>query len=65
MGGKLVFAGDGDWEIERTYSKGDKSKVGAVKVWHRGQEVPEILFYDQIQNIDGNFYADSFILTKI
>ena len=64
MGGKLVFAGDGDWEIERTYSKGDKSKVGAVKVWHRGQEVPEILFYDQIQNIDGNFYADSFIFNE-
>lgn len=65
MGGQLVFDSDeGEFTLERTWSKGDKSKTGAVKVLLNGQEVPASLFYDQIQNIDGGFYAESFIFNE-
>lgn len=65
MGGQLVFTSDaGEYILERTWSKGDKSKTGAVKVLLNGQEVPASLFYDQIQNIDGGFYAESFIFNE-
>lgn len=65
MGGQLVFtSGEGEYVLERTWSKGDKSKTGAVKVLLNGQEVPASLFYDQIQNIDGGFYAESFIFNE-
>lgn len=65
MGGQLVFTSDaGEYVLERTWSKGDKSKTGAVKVLLNGQEVPVSLFYDQIQNIDGGFYAESFIFNE-
>ena len=65
MGGQLVFAsGEGEYVLERTWSKGDKSKTGAVKVLLNGQEVPASLFYEQIQNIDGGFYAESFIFNE-
>lgn len=65
MGGQLVFTSDaGEYVLERTWSKGDKSKTGAVKVLLNGQEVPASLFYDQIQNIDGGFYAESFIFNE-
>ena len=65
MGGQLVFTSDaGEYVLERTWSKGDKSKTGAVKVLLNGQEVPASLFYDQIQNIDGSFYAESFIFNE-
>ncbi|MDA3801708.1 AAA family ATPase [Lactobacillus delbrueckii] len=65
MGGQLVFTSDaGEYVLERTWSKGDKSKTGAVKVLLNGQEVPVSLFYDQIQNIDGSFYAESFIFNE-
>lgn len=65
MGGQLVFDSDaGEYVLERTWSKGDKSKTGAVKVLLNGQEVPASLFYDQIQNIDGGFYAESFIFNE-
>lgn len=29
-----------------------------------GQEVPESVFFDRIQNIDGSFYTDSFIFNQ-
>lgn len=65
MGGQLVFAsGEGEFTLERTWSKGDKSKTGAVKVLLNGQEVPASVFYDRIQNIDGGFYAESFIFNE-
>lgn len=65
MGGQLVFDSDaGEYVLERTWSKGDKSKTGVVKVLLNGQEVPASLFYDQIQNIDGGFYAESFIFNE-
>jgi len=65
MGGQLVFtSSEGEYVLERTWSKGDKSKTGAVKVLLNGQEVPASLFYDQIQNIDGGFYAESFIFNE-
>lgn len=65
MGGQLVFTSDeGEYVLERTWSRGDKSKTGAVKVLLNGQEVPVSLFYDQIQNIDGSFYAESFIFNE-
>ena len=65
MGGQLVFTSDaGEYVLERTWSKGDKSKAGAVKVLLNGQEVPASLFYEQIQNIDGGFYAESFIFNE-
>lgn len=65
MGGQLVFTSDaGEYVLERTWSKGDKSKTGAVKVLLNGQEVPASIFYEQIQNIDGGFYAESFIFNE-
>lgn len=65
MGGQLVFdSSEGEYVLERTWSKGDKSKTGTVKVLLNGQEVPASLFYDQIQNIDGGFYAESFIFNE-
>ena len=65
MGGSLVFAADdGEYELERLYAKGDKTKRGILTVKKDGQVVPENLFFDQIQNIDGSFYADSFIFNQ-
>ena len=65
MGGSLVFeADDGEYELTRTWSKGEKPKTGKLTVCKDGQEVPESLFFDQIQNIDGGFYADSFIFNE-
>ena len=65
MGGNLVFtAADGEYELERLYAKGDKTKKGILTVKKDGQVVPESVFFDQIQNIDGSFYADSFIFNQ-
>ena len=65
MGGSLIFeAGDSEYELERLYAKGDKTKRGILTVRKDGQVVPENLFFDQIQNIDGSFYADSFIFNQ-
>ena len=65
MGGSLVFeADDGEYELERLYAKGDKTKRGILTVKKDGQVVPESLFFDQIQKIDGSFYADSFIFNQ-
>lgn len=65
MGGSLIFeADDSEYELERLYAKGDKTKRGILTVKKDGQVVPENLFFDQIQNIDGSFYADSFIFNQ-
>lgn len=65
MGGSLIFeADDSEYELERLYAKGDKTKRGILTVRKDGQVVPENLFFDQIQNIDGSFYADSFIFNQ-
>lgn len=65
MGGSLIFEnGDSEYELERLYAKGDKTKKGILTVKKDGQVVPESLFFDQIQNIDGSFYADSFIFNQ-
>lgn len=65
MGGSLVFENDNsEYELERLYAKGDKTKRGILTVKKDGQVVPENLFFDQIQNIDGSFYADSFIFNQ-
>lgn len=65
MGGSLIFeADDSKYELERLYAKGDKTKRGILTVKKDGQVVPENLFFDQIQNIDGSFYADSFIFNQ-
>ena len=65
MGGNLVFtAADGEYELERLYAKGDKTKKGILTVKKDGKVVPESVFFDQIQNIDGSFYADSFIFNQ-
>lgn len=65
MGGSLVFeADDGEYELERLYAKGDKTKRGILTVKKDGQVVPEGLFFGQIQKIDGSFYADSFIFNQ-
>lgn len=65
MGGSLVFDVNGsEYELERLYAKGDKTKRGILTVKKDGQVVPEKLFFDQIENIDGSFYADSFIFNQ-
>lgn len=65
MGGSLIFEADNsEYELERLYAKGDKTKRGILTVKKDGQVVPENLFFDQIQNIDGSFYADSFIFNQ-
>lgn len=65
MGGSLLFtAAGGEYELERLYAKGDKTKRGILTVKKDGQVVPENVFFDQIQNIDGSFYADSFIFNQ-
>lgn len=66
MGGSLFFEDDqgSEFELERLWAKGDKTKRGILTVKKDGQVVPESLFFDQIQNIDGNFYTDSFIFNQ-
>ena len=65
MGGSLVFENNGsEYKLERLYAKGDKTKRGILTVKKDGEVVPESIFYDQIQNIDGPFSADSFIFNQ-
>ena len=65
MGGSLVFENNGsEYKLERLYAKGDKTKRGILTVKKDGEVVPESIFYDQIQNIDGSFYVDSFIFNQ-
>lgn len=49
--------------MSRLYAKGDPKK-GVLKVSLNDQEVPENVFFDRIQNIDGSFYTDSFIFNQ-
>lgn len=66
MGGSLVFEdSDGSqFKLERLWAKGDKTKKGILTVTKNGEQVPESLFFDKIQNIDGSFYTDSFIFNQ-
>ncbi|MDF7638504.1 AAA family ATPase [Lactobacillus sp. ESL0791] len=66
MGGSLVFVGEkgNQFELERLWAKGDKTKLGKLTVKSNDQLVPASVFFDQIQNIDGDFYADSFIFNQ-
>ena len=66
MGGSLIFESDdgAKYKLERLWAKGDKTKRGILTVTKDGQKVPESLFYDQIKEIDGDFYADSFIFNQ-
>ena len=66
MGGSLFFEDKegSTFELERLWAKGDKTKRGILTVKKDGQLVPENLFFDQIQNINGEFYADSFIFNQ-
>ncbi|BDR60760.1 ATP-binding protein [Lactobacillus xylocopicola] len=66
MGGSLFFASEtgDDFELERLYASGKGSKLGTLTVKRNGQVVPEAVFFDQIKNIDGDFYADSFIFNQ-
>lgn len=66
MGGSLFFQDERDnsYELERLYATGKGSKVGTLTVKQNGQVVPEALFFDQIKNIDGEFYSDSFIFNQ-
>lgn len=64
MGGSLTFEDtDGIFLLSRLYAKGDPKK-GVLKVSLNDQEVPESVFFDRIQNIDGSFYTDSFIFNQ-
>lgn len=65
MGGSLIFEDEGDeYVLERLWAKGDKTKLGILKVKRNGEIVPENLFFDKIQKIDGSFYTDSFIFNQ-
>lgn len=66
MGGSLIFEDEdgSQFKLERLWAKGDKTKKGILTVIKDGQQVPESLFFDRIQNIDGNFYTDSFIFNQ-
>lgn len=64
MGGSLTFEDtDGTFLLSRLYAKGDPKK-GVLNVSLNDQEVPESVFFDRIQNIDGSFYTDSFIFNQ-
>lgn len=66
MGGSLFFENaQGDvYELERLFASGKGSKVGTLTVKRNNQVVPESTFFDQIKNIDGSFFADSFIFNQ-
>ncbi|QNQ81956.1 AAA family ATPase [Lactobacillus sp. PV012] len=64
MGGSLTFKdGENEFELTRTYKKGD-SKKGNLVVNLNGEQIPENVFFDRLQNIDGDFYTDSFIFNQ-
>lgn len=66
MGGSLFFENDrGDhFELERLYAGGKGLKGGTLTVKLNEQIVPESVFFEEIKNIDGDFYADSFIFNQ-
>ncbi|MDO4912851.1 MAG: AAA family ATPase [Lactobacillus sp.] len=64
LGGSLTFQdGDDTYVLSRLYKNGDLKK-GKATVKLNGDEVPESVFFDRIQNIDGDFYADSFMFNQ-
>lgn len=64
MGGSLTFEDKNDvFVLSRLYSKGDPKK-GVLTVSLNDEVVPESVFFDRIQNIDGSFYTDSFIFNQ-
>ena len=66
MGGSLFFENENGqhYQLERLYAKGKGSKAGTLTVKCDNQVVPESVFFDQIKNIDGKFYTDSFIFNQ-
>ena len=66
MGGSLFFENENGqhYQLERLYAHGKGSKTGTLTVKCDNQVVPESVFFDQIKNIDGNFYTDSFIFNQ-
>lgn len=65
MGGSLFFEDqDQVFELERLWAKGDKTKRGILTVKLNGKVVPEKVFFDRIGQIDGDFYADTFIFNQ-
>ena len=66
MGGSLFFENENGqhYQLERLYAKGKGSKAGTLTVKCDNQVVPENVFFDQIKNIDGKFYTDSFIFNQ-
>ena len=64
MGGSLTFEDKNDvFVLSRLYAKGDPKK-GVLTVSLNDEVVPESVFFDRIQNIDGSFYTDSFIFNQ-
>ena len=66
MGGSLFFENENGqhYQLERLYAHGKGSKTGTLTVKCDNQVVPESVFFDQIKNIDGEFYTDSFIFNQ-
>ena len=66
MGGSLFFDNENGqhYQLERLYAKGKGSKAGTLTVKCDNQVIPENVFFDQIKNIDGKFYTDSFIFNQ-
>ena len=64
MGCYLNFKDVNDeFELTRTYKKGE-SKKGKLVVNLNGEQIPENIFFDRLQNINGDFYTDSFIFNQ-
>lgn len=64
MGGRLYFKdGNDNFVLERLYATG-QSKKGVLTVTLNNQQVPEDIFFSRINNIDSNFYTDSFIFNQ-
>lgn len=66
MGGSLVFKDEAKnvYELERLWAKGDKTKKGILTVKKNSEIIDASLFFNKIQNIDSNFYTDSFIFNQ-
>lgn len=65
MGGNLVFtAADGEYELERLYAKGDKTKKGILTVKKDGQVVPESVFLIRFKILMALFTLIVLFLTK-
>lgn len=65
VGGSLTFKNENNQIItlERTYTTSD-SKKGNLAVSLDNEKIPENIFWNNIKNIDGDFYTDSFIFNQ-